>query len=193
MFNSVPPDGLLRRRAERRLGFSGPLAGAVAQPSLGRPPDTPTSARAPPPPLGPLGPPRARGGGSGVSRRHCSPSSALHHVRKEKRFFTQRGRGRGLQPGGARGREDPRGGEGWERGGGEEEGRWPGQGVGGEGSCTAAATASSPRPPQLFVQPKAVPAISPSGPATDSTREDAPRSWGLAPLSSPLLASRKQT
>lgn len=36
MLNSVPPDGLLRRRAEHRLGFSGPLAGAVAQPS--RPP-----------------------------------------------------------------------------------------------------------------------------------------------------------
>lgn len=122
MLNSVPPDGLLRRRAEHRLGFSGPLAGAVAQPSLGRPPDTPTSARAPPPPLGPLGPPRARGGGSGVSRRHCSPSSALHHVRKEKRFFTQWGRGRGLQPGGARGRADPRGREGWGRGGGRRGG-----------------------------------------------------------------------
>lgn len=119
MLNSVPLDGLLRRRAERRLGFSGLLAGTAAQPSLGGPPDTPTSARAPPPPLGPLGPPRARGGGSGVSRRHCSPSSALHHVRKEKRFFTQWGRGRGLQPGGARGRADPRGREGWEEGGAE--------------------------------------------------------------------------
>lgn len=48
------------------------------------------------------------------------------------------------------------------RGGGEEEGRWPGEGVGGEGSRTAAAAASSPRPPQLFVQPREVPAPGPS-------------------------------
>ena len=186
-----PQDGSLWRTAGHRLGFPGPPTGAVAEPWLSRPPDTPTSARAPPPPIGPLRPPRARGGGSGVSRRHCSPSSALHHIRKEKHFFTRRGRGRGLQPRGARGREDPRGEEGW--GGGEKEGRWPGQGVGGEGSRTAAAAASSPRPPQLFVQPRAVPAPSPSGPTTDSTGEDAPRSWGPAAPSSPLLASRKQT
>lgn len=78
-------------------------------------------------------------------------------------------------------------------GGGEKEGRWPGQGVGGEGSRTAAAAASSPRPPQLFVQSRAVPAPSPSGPTTDSTGEDALGSWGPAAPSSPLLASRKQT
>lgn len=75
------------------MGFPESPTGAVAESWVRRPPDTPTSARAPPPPRSPLRPPRARGGGSGVSRRHCSPSSALHHVRK-KRFFTRRGRGR---------------------------------------------------------------------------------------------------
>lgn len=123
MLNSEPQDGSPWRRAGHLLGFPGPPAGAASGLQVRRPPDTPTSARAPPPLLGPLGPPRARGGGSGVSRRHCSPSSALHHVRKEKRFFTRRGRGRGLQPGGAQGRKDPQGGAGGggggRRGGGE--------------------------------------------------------------------------
>lgn len=114
------------------MGFPETPTGAVAEPLLRRPPDTSTSARAPPPPIGPLGPPRARGGGSAVSRRHCSPSSALHHVRKKQRLFTQRGRGRGLQlearePGATRAGGGGRGAE--RRRGGGPDSVWEGRGA----------------------------------------------------------------
>lgn len=123
---------------------------------LGRPPDTSTSARAPPPPLGPLGPPRARGVTAPLL-------SFLRSAPCQEEGALLRPKGQGPRPsaGGARVRGDPRQrrGLGGRRGG----GRWPGQCVGGEGSRTAAAAASSLRPPQLFVQPREVPASSPSG------------------------------
>lgn len=78
-------------------------------------------------------------------------------------------------------------------GGGEEEGRWPGQRVGGEGSRTAAATASSLRPPQLFVQPREVPAPNPSVQLRTPQWRTRRGVRGPAPLSSPLLRARKQT
>lgn len=160
-----PQDRSPRKRTGRRVRCT-LVPDRRGRPAFARPPaGYPTSARAPPPPppLGPLGPPRARGGGSGVSRRHCSASSALHHVSGKQRFFTPRGRSRGLQRE-ARGYPRRRRGRRGRRGG----GRWPGQCVGGEGSRTAAAAASSLRPPQLFPQPGEVPAPGPSGPAADS-------------------------
>lgn len=174
------------------MGFPESPTGAVAKPLLRRPPDTSTSARAPPPPIGPLGPPRARGSGSGVSRRHCSPSSALHHVRKKQRLFTRRGRGRGLQlearePGATR---TGGGGRGVRRGGGEVARTVCGRG----GEPHSGSHRLLPAPALTFctAQRGTCPPTSP-GPAADSTREDAPRSWGPAPQSSPLPAARKQT
>lgn len=70
---------------------------------LGRPPDTSTSARAPPPPLGPLGPPRARGVTAPLL-------SFLRSAPCQEEGALLRPKGQGPRPsaGGARVRGDPR-------------------------------------------------------------------------------------
>ncbi|XP_041514607.1 basic proline-rich protein-like [Microtus oregoni] len=163
----VPP---LRRRTAHRAPASPATRNPAPQPRESAPRRAPTLARAPPPPLGPLGPPRpgpARGGGNGVSRRHCSPASALHHVTKEKRSFTRGAEAAACVRRPARG--DPAG----EARGGEA----AGQGVGGE----RAAPPQRPPPPApastfLYSPGEArapSPAVLPRFPA-----EDTQRSWG---------------
>lgn len=157
-----------------QLGAPGPIALEKDREPFGLPRDPDRRGRrafAPPPPgyldFGPRPasadrPPRPAPGPRWRQRSVTAPLlSLLRSAPCQEEAAPLHPKGQGPRPsaGGARARGDPRRGRG--PGGGEEEGRWPGQCVGGEGSRTAAATASSPRPPQLFVQPREGPVPQP--------------------------------
>ena len=188
MFNSDPKDQSLWKRTRHCLPVVPDRRGrpVFARPSPGYPDFGPRPASA-------ARPPRPAPGPRWRQRSVTAPLLSFLRSAPCQKEALLHPKWQGLRPsaGGASVSGDPRRGRGL--GGRRAGGRWLGQCVGGEGSRTAAAAASSQRPPQLFVQPREVPAPSLSGPARDSTLDDAPRSWGPAPQSSPLCTARKQT